>query len=76
MSLYKQILYRVSDEVQFDVRSGEGTINGTEFTDTVGQARRIPRQHSGWQSVRYQHKRYQLQGGIRTPYFITLSNPL
>lgn len=37
---------------------------------------REPVQHVGWQSVRYQGKRYQVFGGIRGPLFIDISNPL
>jgi len=56
------------------VRSGLGNPlrNGDGFTDTIEQVWRIPRQHSGWQSVQYKGKRYQLHGGIRTPHFITV----
>jgi hypothetical protein len=38
--------------------------------------RREPVRHVGWESVRYQGKRFQLFGGIRGPLFIDLSNPL
>jgi len=34
------------------------------------------RQHSGWESVRYKGKRYQVFGGIRNPLFIDIANPL
>lgn len=37
---------------------------------------RAVRQHSGWQSVRYAGRRYQLCGGIRGPYYINLSRPI
>lgn len=37
---------------------------------------RAVRQHSGWQSVRFAGRRYQLFGGIRGPYYINLSQPL
>ena len=37
---------------------------------------RIPRQHSGWQSVRFDGNRYVLRGGIRTDFFISLNNPI
>jgi len=37
---------------------------------------RIPQDHSGWQSIRWMGKRYQLFGGIRNPYFIDIANPL
>ena len=37
---------------------------------------RVPRQHSGWESVTYQNKRYQLFGGVRVNHFIDIANPL
>ena len=37
---------------------------------------RNPTYHVGWQSVRYNNKRYQLHGGIRNNEFINLSNPI
>ena len=37
---------------------------------------RTPQQHTGWQSVRWQGRRYQLFGGIRNPEFIDIANPL
>lgn len=43
---------------------------------TFGQIERVPRDHSGWQSIRYQGKRYQLFGGIRTNLFIDTNNPI
>lgn len=63
------------------VRTGLGTVRrmriaGREFTDTVERVHREPRQHAGWQSVRYKRKRYQLHGGIRTSLFINLNNPI
>jgi len=61
----------------FDVRTGKGTVrfDGT-FTDVVDTANRGVRQHSGWQSVTYKGKRYQLYGGIRTNWFICLNSPI
>lgn len=47
-----------------------------EFTDEVAQVERIPRDHSGWQSIRYNKRRYQLFGGIRTAFFICLNSPI
>ena len=47
-----------------------------EFTDEVEQVDRIPREHAGWQSVRYKGRRYQLFGGIRTAFFICLNSPI
>lgn len=63
---------------QFHVRTGTGypTGDGKGFTDTVEVVFRVPREHKGWESVRYKGKRYQLHGGIRTPLFITLTNPI
>jgi hypothetical protein len=49
---------------------------GAKFSDYVESVYRKPRQHTGWQSVTYNNKRYRLAGGIRTPHFITLSLPL
>lgn len=50
--------------------------DGTDGYRIIGTAKRIPRDHSGWQSVTYRGKRYQLYGGIYTPLFINISNPL
>lgn len=58
------------------VRTGLGTVSGTSFTDVVETVNRVPRMNVGWQAVTYRSKRYQLSGGIRTPYFICLNNPL
>lgn len=41
-----------------------------------GFASRVPRQHKGWQSIKYQGKRYQLFGGIREVEFIDLCHPI
>lgn len=66
----------------FQVRTGLGTVNSAgEFSDVVEEVARIPVVHenstiSSWRSVRYKGKRYQLLGGVRTPYFISLNNPL
>ena len=66
--------------VQLVVRSGIGRLlyNGEDpgFTDRVEIVDRIPRDHTGWQSIRYKSKRYQLFGGIRTPHFICLNSPI
>ncbi len=35
-----------------------------------------PRQHTGWQSVKFDGNRYVLRGGIRTNFFISLNNPI
>ena len=42
----------------------------------VGAATRSMRQHSGWESVVFQNRRYQLFGGIRTAHRINLEHPL
>jgi hypothetical protein len=55
------------------VRTGKGSTDGAGgFTDVVDVISRTPKKHSGWQSVTYKGKRYQLLGGIRTDYFISL----
>ena len=48
----------------------------TDFTDSVEIVNRVPRQHSGWQSVTYKGKRYQLFGGIHVFWFICLDHPI
>ena len=60
----------------FDVRTGLGSGNddGT-FTDTIETIQRMPRQNSGYQTVRYKGKRYKLWGGIRTNWYINLQMP-
>ena len=60
-----------------EVRTGHGTVtwSGT-FTDAIGSAYRVPRQHSGWRSVAWEGRRYQLHGGIRTQHFICTNNPI
>lgn len=35
-----------------------------------------PRQHVGWESVRYRGERYQVFGGFRGALFINLDNPI
>lgn len=65
-----------TNEEYFAVRTGKGTINGSSFTDVVEWVTRSTTQHSGWKSVRYKGKRYQLLGGFRTCYFICLDKPL
>ena len=66
--------------VQLCVRRGVGCIYYHEaepvFTDQVEVVDRVPREHSGWQSIRYNKQRYQLFGGIRTPFFICLNSPI
>lgn len=65
-------------ELPIVVRKGSGTfyLDSIQFSDQVEVIRRIPREHVGWASVRYRNKRYQLFGGVRTPYFICTNNPL
>ena len=66
--------------IQLAVRRGTGSISyqgdTPVFTDQVELVDRIPRDHSGWQSVCYKRQRYQLFGGIRTPFFICLTSPI
>jgi hypothetical protein len=56
--------------IEIEVKDGA---NGFKVLLTI---ERIPRQHAGWESVRWQGKRYQVFGGIRNPYFIDIANPL
>lgn len=75
-----------SQPIQLVVRSGKGRLlynhqhsyygEDSDFTDRVEIVDRIPRDHTGWQSIRYKSKRYQLFGGIRTPHFICLNSPI
>lgn len=68
----------------FVVRSGHGTISREydhgdpmlEFTDSIERVERVPREHSGWQSVTYKKKRYQLHGGCHVFWFICLTSPI
>jgi hypothetical protein len=63
--------------MEIQVRSGHGTVTRDgEFTDVVDTISRMPKQHKGWESIAYEKRRYEVFGGIRTPYFINLSNPL
>lgn len=65
------------ESVVFAVRTGLGSVrsDGT-FSDTVEYAYRSIEPRARWQAVRYDGKRYQLHGGIRTVLFINLSNPI
>jgi len=58
------------DRIAFEVRSGK------DMKDMEDYVERVPRQHSGWQSVTYMGQRYQLFGGIRTDYWINLTMPI
>lgn len=71
-------MQQVDKTVPILVRKGNGVYydDSTDFSDTVDRVRRVPREHSGWQSVTYKGKRYRLAGGIRTPYFISLTLPI
>ena len=62
--------------ISFVVRTGCGTVVSGGFTDEVGFASRAPQQRSGYTVVRYDSQLFQLFGGIRTPHFICLNNPL
>lgn len=67
----------IIDMAKFIVRTGHGAVQWDgEFTDAVETADRRPRLHRNWESVTYKGKRYQLFGGIRTPWFICLNHPL
>lgn len=73
----------MSDPMILTVRSGQGTLTqrslhhaGDGFTDEIETIERTPRQHSGWQSITYKGKRYQLMGGIRTNFWINLTLPI
>lgn len=46
------------------------------FTDTVDVVVRKAQHASGWKWVWYNRRRYQLFGGIRTAFFVDLSNPI
>lgn len=69
-------MYSPGELLQISVRSGHGSVVGRDFNDVVEVVDRVPRFHSRWQSIRYKCKRYQLFGGVRTPYFICLNNPI
>ena len=77
-----QLLLFNTEAVRLTVRTGTGTIrySGEEleeqFTDKIKTIWRVPRDHTGWQSIKYKGKRYQLFGGIRTEYFICLNSPI
>ena len=70
----------------FTVRTGHGTVRweqgdgyplvGESFTDEIGFATREPQTKGRFTTVRYHGRRYRLGGGIRTPLFISLNNPL
>lgn len=67
--------------IPINVRTGVGTIaslglDEREFTDTIETVWRIPRKHTGWESVRYKGKRYQLFGGCYVNWFICLNSPI
>lgn len=67
----------MANRVPILVRTGKGTVTSNGgFTDVVDTIVRVPRQHSGWKSVRYAGKRYVLHGGIRTDYFISELSPI
>lgn len=50
-----------------------GPISGGKDRET---ATRTPRYHTGWLSVRYKGRRYQLHGGIRHEYWINPNRPI
>ena len=47
--------------------------NGFKVLATI---QRTPRQHSGWVSIAFQGRRYQVFGGVRNPLFIDITSPL
>ena len=70
----------MTDNIFLYVRSGKwdykGTVPESGFPDVVDQVERVPRHHSGWQSITYKGNRYQLMGGIRTYFWINLTMPI
>lgn len=50
--------------------------NLDDSSRVIGTIDRKPRDHVGWQSIRYKKKRYQLHGGVRANYFINITNPI
>lgn len=77
MSLYKPIIYATDKAVELVVRLGLGTVTDeVQFSDKVEIVDRVPTFNVGWQSVTYKGRRYQLFGGIRTPFFICLNDPI
>gem|GEM_PF-5675409 len=53
-------------------------IDGTQCTQ-CGKCKTFdatPRQHTGWQSIKFGGNRYALRGGIRTDFFISLNSPI
>ena len=82
---------KFGEELFVLVRSGGGIINRhtsghTEFTDETDRIWVVPTFHDpemidgelrrGWQSIAYDDRNYQLFGGIRTPFWINLQNPI
>ena len=70
-----------SEPIGIHIRTGCGSISYRDedpcrFTDYQGLIWRVPRDHVGWQSVKHNNQRYQLFGGIRTPFFICLNSPI
>lgn len=64
--------------VYIAIRTGLGTVSicTGRFSDVVGHVWRIPRNHSGWCSVTYKGKRYQVFGGVYVDLFICLNRPI
>lgn len=69
---------RQDRRVWIAIRTGFGTVSiyTSRFSDVVGYVWRIPRNHSGWCSVTYKGKRYQLFGGVYVDFFICLNRPI
>jgi len=49
---------------------------GSKTFDVVHVIYRTPKQHDGWQTVRYKGKEYYLQGGMTAWHFIDLNETL
>lgn len=60
--------------MELDERRLEITVR-TDYR-TIEIVHRVPRFHVGWQSVKYKTERFQLFGGIRTPYWINYDRPI
>lgn len=69
--------YAHGNSLLISVRTGKGDLKSDRtFTDVVEIVSRTPTFNAGWQAVTYKGGRYQLFGGVRTPYFICLNDPI
>lgn len=68
----------MNEPTKLFVRTGKGHYDSSikKFSDACDFIARIPRQHEGWDSITYRNQRYQLFGGIRTPWNICLDMPI